>query len=241
MPDAYAPGVIMIELFSGTGVMSAAFRALGWDTLTVDWDPRLPADVHADIGALDAATLTRLAGGRPDVVWASPDCTTFSIAAIGHHRRPDPRTGLLLPVSDYATACDRIDAHVMRLIGELAPCYWFVENPVGGMRKAAFTQGLSRYTVTYCRYGDARRKPTDIWTNHPNPGFKPPCRNGDPCHESAPRGSKNGTQGLKGHVERSRMPAGLCEHVAHICTPLPAQRPPLLLDQWVPEVQDGLF
>ena len=90
MPDAYAPVVIMIELFSGTGVMSAAFRALGWDTLTVDWDPRLPADAHLDIGALDADTLTRLAGGRPDVVWASPDCTTFSIAAIGHHRRPAP-------------------------------------------------------------------------------------------------------------------------------------------------------
>ena len=128
----------------------------------------------------------------------------------------------------------------MRLIGELAPCYWFVENPVGGMRKAAFTQGLPRYTVTYCRYGDARRKPTDIWTNHPNPGFKPPCRNGDPCHESAPRGSKTGTQGLKGHVERSRMPAGLCAHIADICTP-PEARPPLLLDRWEPQVQDCLL
>ena len=231
----------MIELFSGTGVMSAAFQALGWRTLTVDWDPKLPADVHTDIGALDAGTLIRLAGGRPDVVWASPDCTTFSIAAIGHHRRTDSRTGLLLPVSEYAKACDRIDMHVMRLIGELNPCYWFVENPVGGMRKAAFTQGLPRFTVTYCQYGDARRKPTDIWTNHPHPMFSPPCRNGDPCHESAPRGSKTGTQGLKGHVERSRMPVGLCEHVARICTPLPAQRPPLLLDRWTPEVQDGLF
>lgn len=72
MPDAYAPVVIMIELFSGTGVMSAAFRDRGWHTLTVDRDPRLPADAHLDIGALDADTLTRLAGGRPDVVWASP-------------------------------------------------------------------------------------------------------------------------------------------------------------------------
>lgn len=232
---------IMIELFSGTGVMSAAFRHLGWNTLTVDWDPNLPADIHADIGTLDADTLTRLAGGRPDVVWASPDCTTFSVAAIGRHRRRDPRTGLLLPVSDYAKACDRIDTHVMRLIRDLAPVFWFVENPVGGMRKSVFTQGLPRCTVTYCRYGDARRKPTDIWTNHPRPGFKPPCHNGDPCHESAPRGSKTGTQGLKGHVERSRMPEALCAHVADICTPLPVERPPLILDRWAPQIQESLF
>ena len=56
---------------------------------------------------------------------------------------------------------------------------------------------LPRYTVTYCQYGDNRMKPTDIWTNHPCPKFKPPCKNGDPCHVSAPRGSQTGTQGLK--------------------------------------------
>ena len=57
---------------------------------------------------------------------------------------------------------------------------------------------LPRYTVTYCQYGDKRMKPTDIWTNHPNPKFKPMCKNGDPCHEKAPRGSRSGTQGIKG-------------------------------------------
>ena len=28
--------------------------------------------------------------GRPDIIWAGCDCTTFSVAAIGHHRRRDP-------------------------------------------------------------------------------------------------------------------------------------------------------
>ena len=50
-------------------------------------------------------------------------------------------------------------------------------------------QGLPRYTVTYCQYGDSRMKPTDIWTNHPRPQFKPPCKNGDPCHMPSPRGT----------------------------------------------------
>lgn len=68
-----------------------------------------------------------------------------------------------------------------------------------------------------CKYGDKRMKPTDIWTNHPNPKFLPMCKNGDPCHVSAPRGARTGTQGLKGSIERSRIPAKLCEHIVDIC------------------------
>lgn len=56
-----------------------------------------------------------------------------------------------------------------------------------------------------------------IWTNHPNPRFKPPCKNGDTCHEAAPRGTRTGTQGLKGSRERSVIPPMLCEHIVKIC------------------------
>ncbi len=41
--------------------------------------------------------------------------------------------------------------------------------------------------------------------------------NGDPCHEKAPRGSKTGTQGLRGAVQRSIIPEELCLHIADIC------------------------
>ena len=121
------------------------------------------------------------------------------------------------PTSEYAKFCDRTNAQVVDMIRELKPMFWFMENPVGGLRKMGFMQGLPRYTVTYCQYGDSRMKPTDIWTNHPLPNFKPPCHYGDPCHEPAPRGSKTGTQGLKGHKERSVIPAQLCEHIVRIC------------------------
>lgn len=60
-------------------------------------------------------------------------------------------------------------------------------------------------------------KPTDIWTNHPNPQFKPPCNKGDPCHIAAPRGSRTGTQGLKCSKEKARIPPQLCEHIVDIC------------------------
>ena len=71
-------------------------------------------------------------------------------------------------------------------------------------------QDFNRYTVTYCQYGDTRMKPTDIWSNIPDLQFKPMCKNGMPCHISAPRGSKTGTQGIKTYKDRSRIPNELC-------------------------------
>ena len=205
----------MLELFSGTAHMSEAFKRRGWDTYRVDYDTSFPAESHADIGKLTAQDILD-DFGRPDVIWASPDCTTFSIAAISHHRMKDPETGYLLPVSEYAKTCDRTDQHVLRLILALSPRLWFIENPRGGLRKTEWMEGLPRYTVSYCQYGDTRMKPTDIWTNHPRPDFKPLCHNGDPCHQAAPRGSKTGTQGLKNHRKRSEIPTELCEHIARI-------------------------
>ncbi|NCV44308.1 MAG: hypothetical protein EBW15_05880, partial [Actinobacteria bacterium] len=35
---------------------------------------------------------------------------------------------------------------------------------------------------------------------------KPACKNGDTCHEPAPRGSRTGTQGIAGAKDRSRVP-----------------------------------
>ena len=68
-----------------------------------------------------------------------------------------------------------VDQHVLKLIDQLQPRYYFIENPRGGMRKMEWMKGLPRYTVTYCQYGDNRMKPTDIWTNHPDPKFLPMC------------------------------------------------------------------
>lgn len=185
-------------------------------TFSVEWDKGFEKiNLYADISKVTAKQIIDLFG-KPDVIWASPDCTTYSIAGISHHRRKS-ESGSLIPISDYAKFCDEVNKHVMQLIDELNPMFWFIENPRGGMRKMDFVQYLPRYTVTYCQYGDNRMKPTDIWTNHPCPKFKPPCKNGDPCHVSAPRGSQTGTQGLKGHVERSKIPDSLCDHVVDIC------------------------
>ena len=206
----------VLELFSGTRSIGKAFEDRGHEVFSIDFDRRFLANAHCDIETLTTEQVLEWFG-KPDVIWASPDCATFSMAAISHHREKDPATGALLPKTEYAAKCDRTDAHVMELIRDLAPRYWFIENPRGGMRKMPWMQDLPRYTVTYCQYGDKRQKPTDIWTNHPDPQFKPPCKPGAPCHEPAPRGSRTGTQGIKASLDRSRIPPQLCEHIADIC------------------------
>ena len=207
----------VLELFAGTRSIGKAFEKHGHKVYSIEWDKDFEnIDWYEDIGKITAQDIIDRFG-HPDVIWASPDCTSFSIAAIRHHRRKNLETGNLDPVSDYAKFCDNVDQHVLDLIRELKPKYWFIENPRGGMRKMTWMQGLPRYTVTYCQYGDTRMKPTDIWTNHPNPKFKPPCHNGDPCHEPAPRGSKTGTQGLKGSIDPSSIPDTLFEHIVEIC------------------------
>ena len=206
----------ILELFAGTRSIGKAFERRGHEVFSVEWDRDFKdIDLYEDIGQLTAQQILD-AFGKPDVIWASPDCSTFSVAAIGYHRRKNPVTGNLDPVTDYARFCDAVDEHMIELIRELNPKVFFIENPRGGLRKMRWMQGIPRYTVTYCQYGEERMKPTDIWTNHPDPKFKPPCKNGDPCHVRAPRGARTGTQGIKGSKDRAVIPYQLCEHIVDI-------------------------
>lgn len=219
--------MLVLELFAGTRSIGKAFEKRGHKVCSVDWDAKFQSTLwdwangvnpmlRADISKLTKQDVIKFCGGVPNIVWASPDCSTYSVAAISYHRNCE-NDGNLSPKTDYARFCDATNSHVIDLIREINPLFWFIENPVGGLRKMRFMQGLPRYTVTYCQYGDSRQKPTDIWTNHPEPNFKPPCKSGAPCHISAPRGSKTGTQGLKGSKERAVIPPELCEHIVDIC------------------------
>lgn len=207
----------VLDLFAGTRSISRAFEAQGHEVFSVEWDEKhADIDWYVDIGTITAQDiLDRF--GKPDVIWASPDCTSYSIAAISHHRTRE-ESGNLAPKSEYAKLSDGVNVNLLKLIRDLDPTYYYIENPRGGMRKMTFMQDMPRYTVWYCTYGDTRAKPTDIWTNHPDPQFNPICHNGNKAchHEAAPRGSKTGTQGLKNNVERSRIPTELCEHIVAI-------------------------
>lgn len=209
--------MLVLELFAGTRSIGKAFERKGHKVYSIEWDKNFEnIDWYEDIGKITAQDIIERFG-KPDVIWASPDCTSFSIAAISHHRKKNPETGSLDPVSDYAKFCDQVDQNVLKLIKDLNPKYYWIENPVGGLRKMSWMQDIPyRYTTTYCQWGDKRMKPTDLFTNYPNAYF-PRCKNGDPCHEAAPRGSRTGTQGVKGTKDRSRIPDALCDYIVKLC------------------------
>lgn len=182
----------------------------------MEWDKSFEnIDLYEDVLKVTPEEIVKRFG-RPDVIWASPDCTTYSIAAISHHRKRGggAELGRRFRVRAVLRPCE-----LSRSQPDHGPITYLVVHRESARRYAenGLHVRLPRHTVTYCQYGDTRMKPTDIWTNHPDPEFKPPCHNGDPCHTPAPRGAKTGTQGLSGSRERSIIPAALCEHIVEIC------------------------
>lgn len=203
----------VLELFAGSRSMGNCAEQLGMNIFSVDWKQFKKIDLVIDIEHLQIKDIPFV----PDFIWASPDCTTYTIAAISTHRNKTE------PKSDYAKKCDAVNQHFISLIDEwllINPkMVFFIENPRGMLRKMPFMQELQRHTIWYCQYGDDRAKPTDIWTNSEVWQPRPMCHNGNKnCHhQAAPRGSKTGTQGKKGSYERSMIPRQLCEEILKSC------------------------
>lgn len=198
----------VLELFAGSCSFSNVAKEYGYETFTTDIKQYGQIDYVVDILDFDIDSIPFW----PDVIWASPPCTTFSIASCGHHWNAPDKNGNREPKTEKAHEGLLILEQTILLINILQPKYFIIENPRGLMRKMGAVEYLNRDTVTYCQYGDNRMKPTDLWHNLDwTP--RPMCKNGMPCHEAAPRGSKTGTQGLKGNYERSKVPYELCKEI----------------------------
>ena len=204
-----------LELFAGFGSISKEFAKLGYKTFTVDWDERFDVDLHADISKLTLEDLPE-EFRHPDVVFAGTDCTSYSVAAISKHRRKNPITGNLDPISEKAKFSDAMNKHVRELMAEMSPKVIIFENPMGAFRKMDFVSDLILNTTCYCQYGFRYRKQTDFMANI-DLHLKPPCKNGDSCHEKAPRGARTGLQAIKDPALKSMYPPKLCEHIAQEC------------------------
>lgn len=201
----------VLELFAGSRSVGKAAEKLGMNVFSSDLIEF--EGIHYPVSVLDF-DVTKVPF-QPDIIWASPPCTGFSVAAIGHHW--DGGKGAYIPKTDTAKLGIELVKKTIEIINHFQPTYWFIENPRGVLRKMPFMQELKRNTVTYCQYGDERMKPTDIWTNSDVWVPRPMCKNGDPCHVAAPRGSKTGTQGRANAYERSKIPDELCLEILKSC------------------------
>ena len=205
----------VLELFSGFECISNAFREKGHECFTIDWDERFPSTMHYDISKLQLEDLPE-EWRHPDIVFAGTDCTTYSVAAISKHRRKNPITGNLEPISSKARFADDMNRHVRNLISQMNPKIQIWENPMGGFRKMDFIQDLILNTTTYCQYGFTYRKQTDFLSNI-DLHLKPPCKNGSSCHEKAPRGARTGLQAIKDPALKAIYPPELCKHIVEEC------------------------
>jgi len=193
----------VIDLFSGLGGFSQAFKDRGHNVETYEINPDFKPDV-----CIDLMRVSKLPNA--DVILASPPCECFSVASIGTHWKDKP--------SNRALKSLELVKHTLNLIYDVRPTYWFMENPRGMLRTII---GNPPTTVFYAQYGEDRLKPTDIWGRHPK-GFKEFQITDKNLldYTPAPRGSRTGTQGLKDAPNRAKIPyqlslkiCELCEHV----------------------------
>lgn len=216
----------VLELFAGARCVGRKAEQLDMNVFSADWTAYDDINYVGDIGKMLPHDVPFI----PDVIWASPDCTTYTISACSTHR-----TNSIIPKSEYAKQCDQTNQHFIALIRHYLKVnpdmVFFIENPRGMLRKQPFMllmqeliPNCQRHTVTYCSYGDDRMKPTDIWTNSKDWKPKSICHNykydsdgqiiDKHCHhESARRGAKTGTQGRKNAHERSFIPEKLIEEI----------------------------
>ena len=105
----------VLEVFAGSRSIGNKAEELGMNVFSIDWTPYEKINLSMDIGELKKEDVPFI----PDVVWASPDCTTYSIASCSTHRNNS-----IEPKSDYAKKCDTVNKHWIGLIKE-----WLLINP----------------------------------------------------------------------------------------------------------------
>ena len=149
----------VLELFAGSRSIGKVAEELGYEVFSTDIEPFEKIDYVVDIFDFDVLKVRF----KPDIIWASPPCTGFSVASIGHNWIKE--NDKYIPKSETARQGMRIVIKTIEIINYFYPEYYFIENPRGMLRKMQFIQNLKRHTVTYCQYGDERMKPTDIWTS----------------------------------------------------------------------------
>jgi site-specific DNA-cytosine methylase len=127
-----------LDLFSGTGSITKAFRNSGHDCDSLDMDPRFAPTFCTNVLTWDYTALPR---GHYDAIWASCPCEQYSIA----------RSNARAP-RDLALA-DALVQRTLEIIDWFHPKAWFLENPAGSLlwRRFQFPRVVQ---TSYCSYNN---------------------------------------------------------------------------------------
>lgn len=188
----------VLDLFCGLKGWSKAFQERGHEVVTVDILEKFNPTLLSDIMTLQAWDLEGF--GKFDVVLASPPCNCFSCITIGKYWKEGK------PSNKKTEDAIALVFHTLMLIEGLKPSFWIMENPMGMLRKII----KPRARISYCKYGEKRMKPTDLWGDWPDSFITRDCNYGNPDHYRTSR--KNfgrgfmGTMAMKNSEERAKIP-----------------------------------
>jgi hypothetical protein len=179
--------LVMLELFSGCGMVSQEFAELKWKVRSVDssfdsyatdkvsiMDIPVPGidDTYTKSGKGLDSLFDLLEHFVPDFIWASPPCFTYSLLAGGKHR--NCALGLLekTPEAHENNHFFVRMAQIMQWAKNKNPhLIVVIENPVGLLSKMPLMKELVenfrlyQTRVDYCAFGRDDKKPTHLWTN----------------------------------------------------------------------------
>ena len=132
----------VLELFCGTKSIGKEAERLGYNVFSSDFEPKFEADYTCDIRDFNVNKVPF----KPDIIWASPPCTYFSVASIGKHWNKDHT-----PKTKEALIGVELVQKTIDIIKYFNPSIWYIENPRGKLRKLPVVKDLPiRHTVTYC-------------------------------------------------------------------------------------------
>jgi hypothetical protein len=148
--------MFVLELFKGTGSIGKACARADIKVISLDNEKISEPDILIDFMEWDYKSFLQENKDKLLAVWASPPCTTYSLAARGVHRKEG------IAVSSEAKLADRLIDRLLDLVNSL-PSHvpWFIENPRGKLS----IDGPTKTTIFYCQYGTSYMKPTNIWSN----------------------------------------------------------------------------
>jgi len=155
-----------LDLFAGTHSFTKQAQELGWEVISLDIDPKSGATITADILEFDYTIWPQ---GHFDFIWASPPCTTFSIAC-AHLFSAEERD------RRAAGGCE-VARRTKEIVEYLKPIFFAIENPLASkLWSMGIFDEYPKKKLSYCMYGLPYRKNTILASNAP---FEPKLCRGD--------------------------------------------------------------
>ena len=157
---------LLIEFYSGSGNISAAFKSKGWITLTIDNNAALCPDVCCNVLDINIHDFCML----PGMLWFSNPCDVLSRAAKQSHFQKTEfkyRQYHYSPVTDKALISVLLIKKTVSIINHFKNIPFVIENPIGRMQHFLrdFNLGHYRYFVNYADFGYKYSKETYLFTN----------------------------------------------------------------------------